>query len=69
MTAKKKTTTTTKKAAKPKAPAELGEVLGHEAGIEAGFTGVGIDPLPNEAYSLETGPKSPTHVEQQESVK
>lgn len=31
--------------------------------LEQGFHGVKVDPLPNEAYSLQTGPDSPRAVE------
>lgn len=36
---------------------------------DQGFIGTKVDPLPNEAYSLETGPDSPTIGEQQAAVK
>lgn len=31
--------------------------------VEQGYHGVRVDPIPNEAYTLTTGPDSPPHVE------
>lgn len=36
---------------------------------EQGFRGAEVDPLPNSAYSLESGPDSPTAAEQREALK
>lgn len=35
---------------------------------EQGFEGEAVDPLPNSAYSLESGPDSPTIEEQRKAV-
>lgn len=35
---------------------------------EQGFRGTKVDPLPNEAYSLESGPDSPTPAEQRAAL-
>lgn len=36
---------------------------------DKGYEGTGVDPLPNSAYSLESGPESPTVAEQREALK
>lgn len=44
-------------------PANLDAILGDRAeelkALEQGYAGTKVDPLPNEAYSLESGPDSP----------
>lgn len=37
-------------------------------GTDKGYTGEKVDPLPNEAYSLESGPDSPSALEQAQTV-
>jgi hypothetical protein len=36
---------------------------------EQGYRGVKVDPLPNSAHSLESGPDSPTAAEQAEALR
>jgi hypothetical protein len=40
-----------------------------EAEQEQGFRGAKVDPLPNSAHSLESGPDAPTVVEQAEAAR
>ena len=60
--------------AAPDAPA-AGEDLGQaelqakaDEAAEKGYIGSTPDPFPNEAYSLQSGPDSPTIVEQQAAI-
>ncbi|RPH36344.1 MAG: hypothetical protein EHM90_02225 [Chloroflexi bacterium] len=36
--------------------------------LEQGFSGTEVDPIPNEAYSVQSGPDSPTVVEIDEAL-
>lgn len=36
---------------------------------DQGFLGTKVDPIPNSEYSLQSGPDSPTALEQQEALK
>lgn len=40
-----------------------------DEGQEQGYIGIKIDPLPNSAYSLESGPDAPTIAEQRDALK
>lgn len=53
-------TSTPKKDAPDKAAAEVQSRVDQEQ--EQGFVGIKVDPNPNEAYTLATGPNSPPHV-------
>jgi hypothetical protein len=46
--------------------AEVQEKVDQET--EQGFVGVEVDPIPNEEYSVQTGPDSPTIAEQQKAL-
>lgn len=39
-----------------------------DQGEDQGYLGVKVDPLPNTAYSLESGPDAPTIVEQRAAL-
>lgn len=56
---------------KPDKQADAGQAemqkMADEA-TEQGFLGTKVDPLPNSAYSLESGPESPTIDEQREAL-
>lgn len=47
--------------------AQVQEIV--DQGQDQGYTGVKIDPLPNSAHSLESGPDAPTAAEQREALK
>lgn len=49
-----------------KAQAQAEKVLDQEQA--QGFRGTKVDPIDNEAYSLESGPDSPTILEQREAL-
>jgi hypothetical protein len=67
--ADKQTHKTADKTDKTVESAEAADTKAVETAQDQGFIGVKVDPLPNSAYSLESGPDSPTILEQQEAVR